>query len=68
MKDHLKKLKKLARTILNQLYFFKVSINNLNQFQSYSNLFSQVYHLPIITTGICMKYLLKIALISNGTS
>ena len=44
------------------------STSGLNHFQSYSNLFSQVDHLPIITSGICIKYLLKIAPIPNGTS
>ena len=43
------------------LFKKKVSINNLNHFQCYSNLFSPVDHLSIIPSGICMKHLFKIA-------
>ena len=59
----------IARNILNILYFCKkVSINNLNHFQSSLNLFSQFDHLPIITSVICIKQLLKNAPIPIGTS
>ena len=33
--------KKIARNILNLMFFFKVSIKNLNHFQSYSNISSK---------------------------
>ena len=59
----------IARNILKIFYFFfKVSINNLNHFQSYSKLFSQIDHVSIIAFGISIKHLLKISPISNGTS
>ena len=70
LKVHFKKFKKvIARDILSILYFCKkVLINNLNHVQSYSSLFSQVDHLPIIISGICIKHLLNIAAIPNSTS
>ena len=58
----------VLKDVLEAKDVLKDSTSGLNHFQSYSNLFSQIDHQPIITSSICIQHLLKIAPIPNATS